>query len=358
MSYSKLLAKRRESTIQKLGSKSKVCLLNGRDIFETIKDRECIMMACNIRIKHVVPGIMKAAAELDAVVGFELAKSEGHIDGGYTGQTPQIFHDMLVEYAESTGFNNPFFIHGDHITVKSTGEKDIEAARQLIEAELKAGYTCFAVDASFNEHEDNIKLTTKLAGPIIDDGWGLEVEVGEVKSAGQEAELTTVEEASSYISELKKNGIHPNLLAVNNGSKHGNYLAGEKVSIDLERTGKIYNAIKADNVRIAQHGTTGTPLSVVGQFANYGIRKGNVGTEWQNVAHRHLPEDLMAEMKQWSEKEGKNIKMATKPFKQKIDSIPDKYKQAIADDAYKTAYEFLKGFRANGSASFLNENIV
>ena len=39
-------------------------------------------MACNTRIRHVVPGIMRAAEELDAIVGFEMAKSEGHIDGG------------------------------------------------------------------------------------------------------------------------------------------------------------------------------------------------------------------------------------------------------------------------------------
>jgi hypothetical protein len=62
-------------------------------------------------------------------------------------------------------------------------------------------------------------------------------------------------------------------------------------------------------------------------------------------------------MKQWAQKEGKNIKMATKPFKKEIDNSPEKNKQAIADEAYRVALEFFDGFRARGSASFLNENI-
>ncbi|MCP4583990.1 MAG: class II fructose-bisphosphate aldolase [candidate division Zixibacteria bacterium] len=357
MAYSKLLDRRLESTKGKLGSGSKVCLLNGRDIFHTIRDKEMIMMACNVRIKHVVPGIMKAAQELDAIVGFELAKSEGHIDGGYTGQPPQVYYDMLVDYAEKTGFEMPFFIHGDHITVKNTSDKEIDAAKALIDAELKAGYTCYAIDASFNEHEDNIRITLDLAKEIMAAGWGLEVEVGEVKSTGQTAEVTTVEEGSSFINALFDNGIRANLLAINNGSKHGNYLEGEEINIDLTRTGDIYQAIKDKDVRIAQHGITGTPLNIIGKFAEYGIRKGNVGTQWQNIAHAGLPKDLMEQMKQWAESEGKNIKMATKPFKKEIDSVSAADAQKIADEAYQVAHSLLTAFRADGSAAYLNENI-
>lgn len=357
MAYPKLLERRPDSIKAKLGSKSKVCLLNGRDIFHTVRDHQMIMMACNTRIKHAIPGIMRAAQELDAIVGFEIAKSEGNIDGGYTGMTPQIFFETLIDYAEKTGFEMPFFIHGDHITVKNTSDKQIEEGRALIEAELKAGYTSFAVDASFNEHEDNIHITSILAKPIMEAGWGIEVEVGEIKSAGQSAEITTVEEATSFISALLDNGIHPNLLAINNGSKHGNYLEGEEININLNRTGEIYQAIKKHDIRIAQHGITGTPLHIVGKFAEYGIRKGNVGTHWQNVAHEYIPTDLMSRMKQWAQTEGKNIKMATKPFKKEIDDIPAENVKAIVDEAHRTACELIKAFRADGSASFLNEYI-
>jgi len=347
----KVLDRRPARVRERLGDDSRVCLLNSKDILRVLKDVEVIIMACNTRIKHVIPGILRAAEELDAVVGFELAKSECDLTGGYTGFTPDTYFQTVTDYATSTGHTRPFFIHGDHITIKDTSAAAIESGRELIKAELEAGYTSFAIDASFNPIPDNIRIATDLAQPILAAGIGLEVEVGEIGLTGTEKQLTTVEEATTYIEGLAQNGVHPDMLAINNGSKHGNYLEGEPVHIDLERTGEIYNAIKGRGVVIAQHGITGTPMHLVGKFADYGIRKGNVGTHWQNVAHQHLPADLMAEMKAWAESENKNVKMASKPFKERIDAVGAETVAAIEQAAYETAKEFFVAFRAPGTAS-------
>ena len=343
---------------KKLGEKSKVCLLNSHDIFRVLKDENVIVMACNARIKHVIPGIMKAAEELDSVVAFELAKSEGNLDGGYTGMTPQVFFDTIIGYAEERGFSKPFFIHGDHITTQNTSQEEIESSKKLIAAELRAGYTSFAIDSSFNPLPDNIKITSQLAVPIMRKGLGLEVEVGEIKHTGSEGSITTVDEATKFISGLKDNNIHPDLLAINNGAKHGNYLQGEKIFIDLVRTKEVYDAIKDQGICIAQHGITGTPLSIVGKFADYGIRKGNVGTEWQNIAHQFLPEDLMEQMKKWAEDKRKDIKFATKPFKKGIDSIPNKDALNIENKACEVAAEFIIAFRAKGLATKVKAKLL
>jgi fructose-bisphosphate aldolase class II len=353
----KLLDLRPDHIKEKLGSKSKVCLLNSHDIFKAIRDEKVIVMACNIRIQHVLPGIMRAAEKLDSIVAFELAKSEGNLEGGYTGMTPEVFFETVTDCAERTGFIMPFFIHGDHITTKNTSSEEMESSRKLIEAELKAGYTSYAIDSSFNELHDNIRITTELAQPIVQAGLGLEVEVGEIKHTGQESAITTVEEATVFINSLWSDKVKPDLLAINNGSKHGNYLAGEKVFIDLDRTGEIYNVVKDKGVCIAQHGTTGTPLSIVGKFADYGIRKGNVGTEWQNIAHKGLPKDLMEQMRKWSAENKKDIKFATKVFKKEIDSIPEKDRKAIEEMAYQTACEFITAFRAEKLASKLKDKL-
>ncbi len=341
-----------ELILNRIGS-SKINLVNSKPIFKQIFNEPLIIMACNIRIKHVVPGIMKAAEELNSIMCFELAKSEGHIDGGYTGQTPEIFADMLLDYADKYKFTMPFFIHGDHITVKDTSNKAIDSAKQLIEAELKAGYTSYAIDASFNQIPDNIKITTELAKPILDADFGLEVEVGEVKSTGSDAEITSVEEAVEYVNGLNDNNIHPQLLAINNGSKHGNYNPDEEVHIDLKRTSDIFNAVKIHKMAIAQHGITGTPLNLVGEFADHGIRKGNVGTHWQNVAYNTLPTELMNEMKKWAKDNNENIKKATKVFKKDLDSISQEYADKMMDEAYRTAKEFIIAFRSKDSVNLL-----
>jgi hypothetical protein len=61
---------------KKLGNTSKLNVLSSHDVFRTLKEDKVIIMACNTRIKHVIPGIMRAAQDLDAVVCYELAKSE------------------------------------------------------------------------------------------------------------------------------------------------------------------------------------------------------------------------------------------------------------------------------------------
>lgn len=354
----RLLDLRPEHVRDKLGSKSKVCLLNSHDIFKVIRDEPTMIMACNIRIKHVIPGIMKAAEVLDAVVAFELAKSEGDLNGGYTGQTPQIFFDTVISYAEERRFSKPFFIHADHITVKDISDKAFQEARELINAQLEAGFTSFAIDASFNEMSDNIDLTVRLAEPIAELGLGLEAEVGEIKSVGQEAELSTVEEALEFIAGLRQRRIQPDVLGINNGSKHGNYLPGEEVNIDLERTGDIYQAVRKYGVAIAQHGITGTPKEVMAKFVDYGIRKGNVGTEWQNIAHAGLPKDLFEQMKKWCEENRKDLKFATKPFKKEIDLIDINSAKKIEDQAYQAACEYFELFRVKGLASKVMHKLV
>ncbi len=343
---------------KKLGSASKLKVLSSHDVFRTLKDDKVIIMACNTRIKHVIPGIMRAAQDLDAVVCYELAKSESDLKGGYTGMTPAQYADVVFGYAEAVRLSKPFFIHGDHVTTKSPDPSVVGASRDLVKAQLEAGYTSVAIDASFNETADNIKISSELGRMVLDAGAGLEAEVGEIKSTKEGGEITTVEEAVEFVEGMEKAKVHMDLLATNNGSKHGNYKPGEEVHIELKRTGDIYSAIKRWGVCIAQHGITGTPLDLVGQFADYGIRKGNVGTNWQNIAHDGLPADLMGTMREWAKKENKDIKFATKQFLSDINSVPAAVAKKIEDMAYKSATEFITAFRAKNTASLVEKRLL
>lgn len=337
-----------------LGSDSTVCMLNGSTVYRHIAETPFIIMACNTRIKHVIPGIMRAAQELDAVIAFELTATEGGLDGGYTGQTPEEFVKTVVQYAESCKFTKPFIIHADHITVKNSSSEELDAARALIKAQLTAGYRSFAIDASFNPIQDNIRIIAELVPPLIAAGVGLEVEIGEVTPVGRESSLTTVEDVEEFLSGLAALGIHPHLLAIDNGSKSGNYLDGQLVNIDLERTGEIFQTAKRFGISgLVQHGITGTPLRIVGKLADYGIRKGNIGTLWQNVAHAGLPPELVDDMRDWSRENKRDIKYATGVFAERINAIPPEDIKLIVDLAYREAREFITAFHAKGSASRL-----
>jgi fructose-bisphosphate aldolase class II len=245
-------------------------------------------------------------------------------------------------------------IHGDHITVRNTSPSELAEAEKLLLAQIAAGFTSFAIDASFNPLQDNLKIVSCLASHVMAEGLGLEVELGEIKPVGSESNLTSVAETEDFLQGLSACGVNPLLLSIDNGSKSGNYLDGEKINIDLARTEEIYRAARAFGVSgLVQHGITGTPLHIVGKLADFGIRKGNIGTLWQNVAHAGLPLDLMDEMRRWARENKRDIKYATKVFKAEIDAIPEENARMIHEMAYREAREFITAFRAKGSASKL-----
>jgi fructose-bisphosphate aldolase, class II len=343
-----------ETVRQRIGSTHNICLLSGKLVFNALKNENMIVMACNTRIKHAIPGIMKAAEELDAIVAFELTRTEGGLDGGYTGQTPELFFQTVTGCAEACSFSKPFIIHADHITIQNTGADEFQQAEKLIAAQMEAGFTSFAIDASFTPLADNMDIVTRLAAPIIDAGYGLELELGELPQPAGRSALTSTKEVATFLTEVTARGCLPHLLAVNNGSKRGNYLEGEVVRIDLERTRRIHQKAAAFGVAgLVQHGITGTPLHLVGKLADYGIRKGNIGTLWQNIAHAGLPLELMDAMRRWSRENNCDIKYATKVFKADIDAIPQENVKQIHELAYREAREFLMAFRAKGSATKL-----
>jgi len=358
--------------------------ISGKMIFDAIADKPSIIMAANIRIQHCTRGIMQAAKEKNAAVLFEIAKSEI----GYTDQKPQEFYDKIVEAANDVGFDTPYAIHGDHITIKKNTPEAIAEAKDLIEAEVAAGFTSYAIDASHNYDlnasnardalADNIEITVKLADLIPKDVC-LEVEVGEVgrKNPDGTKMLTTVEESVTYIEALQEQGVKPHLIALNNGSVHGNIFDAdgnivEQVGIDIERTKAIADAITPLGVRIAQHGITGTPLRLMHLLVEAGIAKGNVGTNWQNIAVANMPPELVSKMEAWtiaseqaakmkvkkpqmSEKEliAKNIKHSIKPHKSEIETISDEWKKKVADASKASALDFFDAFQSNDTADLV-----
>ena len=267
----------------------------------------------------------------------------------------------------------PFSIHADHLGVKSLDEVSEVAA--LIQEQLEAGFTSFAIDASHMENEDNLKATIELGKIIQDQGLCLEVELGEIGAKkGTTEGFTQPEEAAWFIGELNKAGIHPDLLAINNGSIHGTYFGEAHEGIQLDLTYRIYQAIQEWDVDIAQHGITGTSLEKIREFIKYGIRKGNVGTFWQNISfgtamdsrgnaitlpdksyvyrpYRGVPSGLWEEMCKWAQETGNtggNIKKANKVFAEKFNQLEEQYLNRITLQAYEEAIRLFEATNSFG----------
>ncbi len=363
----------------------------GNLIYQSLKDKNAIIMAANARITAgVAKGIFRAAKDMDSAIIFEIARSECDLNRGYTGLLPSDYAAKIHKAAEEVGFDM-WVLHADHISVKKGTPEDIEGTKKLIDAQIKAGFTSFAIDAShlFDFHggnlreelSKNINATTELAKYIKsrmgNKPFGLEVEVGEIGRENAEGlVLTKPDEAVTFIRVLNENGVFPDLLATSNGTKHGNVYDEHgnmiaKVGIDIPLTKAIAKALRDNklDVRIAQHGITGTPRELINTvFPKGDILKGNVATFWQNlyldvikVCHPDLYKSIWGwVMSNYKEKNpgkaeneifGKNVKNALKVFYDKIYGLPQETIDTIEALTYGEARVFLKSFSSAGTAS-------
>ncbi len=367
--------------------------LPGSVIFNALKDKNCIVMACNTRIvPGITKGIFRAAKDLDSAVMIELAKSESNLEGGYTGLTPADLSMRTCAAAREVGVD-VWALHADHIGVKKGTLEELNSVKELIAAQIDAGFTSFAIDAShlFNfdgktaaeELAPNIAATIELArfirSEVGNSEFGLEAEVGEIGRTNTSGMvLTTPEEAVAFIRSLNDSGVYPQVLAIANGSTHGNIFDEngnpiEQVTIDIPRTKEVANALRENDldVRIAQHGITGTPRHLISeQFPHGDIIKGNVGTFWMNLVWDVLKVEepdlyqkiwdwtvtkYAAEGKQDVEVFGKSSKFAVKEFFSELYSLDEGTVSVIEDRACEEAGEFMRAFKSEGSAEIVRE---
>ncbi len=353
-------------------------LASGRDIARVANREDAIVMACNIRHHLSVPGILRAARKADSMVMLELAKSEA----SYTGVTYENLPGVAMAVSSLLGDGIVFGLHMDHYAVKSPADRD--RAMKAIPDALARGWTSVAIDASHNPDWENLSFTRDVA-LVIPPFIGLEAEVGEIRGGDV---LTTVPEAEYFVGGLNSWGVFPDFLAVSNGSKHGTYdsASGESEGIDLERTGEIADAVARFGCTIAQHGISGTPLDKVGRFRAYGIRKGNVGTLWQNIVFgldmdpgsgnaftekgawvkrpdRGIPMELWREMTAYAESLGMpgdsgDYKKLNLPFHHRIMAVAPEYRDRIVDETERWALRLFEEFNSLGTGSKLVDMVV
>ena len=371
--------------------------LPGSTILAGTAGQKTIVMAANTRITTVAQGIFRAAKDTDSAVFMELARSECDLNGGYTGLTPKDMADRMNEAAKAAEFD-VWALHADHITIKTGTGPEIEGTKQLIDAQVQAGFTSFAIDAShlFNfegknlrqELEKNIEVTTGLAlyikHKMKGKDFGLEVEVGEIgRKDGHGLVLTRPEEAVEFISALHENGVYPHVLAIANGSSHGHLYDDkgnviEQLSIDIPQTKAVARALRENNlhVGIAQHGITGTPRDLINlHFPKGDIIKGNVGTFWQDLVFNVLKvyePVLYKDIQDWTlekfrpQNPGKkdnqifdgNCKFAIKEFFRDIYAVDEATNEAIRAAAYAESLVFFRAFGSYGSASLVRKKMI
>jgi len=431
--------------------------LTGRTLYDALKSdpagQKAVTMCTNIRTPLSLDGIMQAAKETDSVVILQQAISEF----GYTwpeGYKPENTYQMAEEAKQAAQRNNfsDYVLKADHVTVKVDKEflkdskaqeaieklletvlakkendareatffaafdssefmsnpsvakamKSIKKALGHVKAAVGAGYTVYALDASFMPMKLNIQATALLAG-FIPGNASVEGEVGEIGGS----QNSTVEEALEFVNGLRGYGVNIDRLAINNGTAHGNNYDKDgnliQTAMNLKLTAEISQAIAPYGIKIVQHGVTGTPLENLPALHAAGITSAHVGTNWQNIVWETLNQtaerdkkvkalvnrmvdDLIkmagekygvkqrqpslagrifgdaSNQKNLQKLIGKELKNILGKYKQEWIALPQSVKDRINSATRRSARDHFKAFRSNQTAEiakkYAKENVV
>ncbi len=275
--YLKALEVGRPPNVVKLFPHSKALLVSGKVIDRAMLAKgNAITIAANGRNSFAVRGTLRAAQRANAAVIIEIAKSEG----GTNAYCPVSLWNMARQvdaYCNEMGITIPVATHADHYGIK--GDADIERAKSEIPSMFDAGITSIAIDASHLPDADNLNASIAL-NPLFPAWAGYETEVGEIK--GKHG-LSTAEEALFLIQGLNAHGIHPDWIALNNGTSHG--LEASDAGIQVDLTAEIHSALAPYKVSGAQHGTSGNSSERLREIAAKTLTtKANVATALQMIS--------------------------------------------------------------------------
>jgi len=376
--FAKLIEIGRPPNIQKLFPNSKALLVSGKVIDRALMAKgRSMTIAANARNHLIIRGALAAAQKADAAIIIEIAKSEGGASAycapNYWNLARQV--DALIN---EMGLTIPVAIHADHYAIKN--EKDLAQAKVEVPSMFDAGITSIAIDASHLPDDQNL-LKSIAINPFIPKWAGLECEVGEIKG---DVGLSTPEDALFLVQGLNAHDIHPDWIALNNGTTHG--IQASSTGIHVELTAKIHQAIKPYGLSGAQHGTSGNSsdrlreiaqqtsttkanVATALQMASWGVKVDDYGNaeldadgNFIKLADQGMTEELWAEMvaagKAKNYKAG-DYKSFNLPYENKIMGQKREIRERMAQGVEDFVYRLLTDvFSAQGSAQLAYEAIM
>ncbi len=252
----------------------------------------------------------------------ELAQSEM----AYTNQTPEQYAQAITEAAKAENWSQPIFLQGDHFKCLGIGYPNIKKLENLIKQAIGVGFYNIDIDCSALPLAENIAKTNYFADFINSKYQNINISIGgEIGEIG--GQNTTIKELEQFLKGVK--GIIK--VAVQTGTSHGK--GGEidwPLLEELNQKAKQYGL-----AGIVQHGASMLPDDQFKKFPKAGVCEIHLATELMNVIleSNAFPQEL---------KEKIGSKKDLGPMKERIDNIPQKDKDKIAEELEEKFKFFFK----------------
>jgi len=315
---------------------------NLRTLLE-VADREKFgVVACNIRSRFVLNGVLEAAWQQKSPVILEIAESET----SYCNMLPKRLADLACEAVERMidkyGYSVPVCLHHDHI------QKDVDGC---IARTIEAGFSSAEVDLSKLPVEENAKKCQEVVAKLHPLGISLEVEDGEIGTADALADPEVENKIAQYYSKVEDckklcEMVKPDALAFFVGNGHGQYLKAPIIGYD--RIKEICDAVRPIGVFGVMHGGSGLLPENFNKCVESGARKFNYATSLSDIWFEYFPKELVERMQKFADENGKPLRKVLDKFEAEWDKVD--FTEAEKKIAEHLGMMMREGFLSSGKA--------
>lgn len=238
-----------------------------QDKLQELKKSGKAILATNFYNLETLQGILRAAREVNRPVILQLSKSS--IDYIGLEMAVSMARQGLADYRVEGWLH---LDHGDSI--------------HLVERCLIAGFDSVMIDASEEDFQKNVMITSQVVDMAKKYGVNVEAELGYVAKLGQIQEGKTFTQPEEALKFAELTGI--DALAVAIGSSHGFYKEKPNLRIDI-----LTQIHEATPIVLVLHGSSGIPPEMLKEAIKHGISKVNLATEIKDAFMKTLKSHLL-----------------------------------------------------------------
>ncbi len=276
--FEKVLALRPTNAAMRLGPASRLPLLNPRDIARAVEDRPLLNLW--VPDLRVLPGLLRAARELDAAVG--LTSPYAPLDR----DAPHRFVEAVHEAAAEVRHERPLFLQAGPIRLTSAEPRALQQGSEHVFRCVDAGFSLVSIDAGRLSMADQVRASRELSLPASERELSVEVSAPRVTYG-----RTSPHQLEELLGHLSAVNVRPRFVRVDaaaepvDGQEQGR-------ALDAELMEALHGVAAAFNVELALEDPGLGALAQLGDWLALGARKVDAAHALGRICARALPEEL------------------------------------------------------------------
>lgn len=312
------------SIASRLAGRSGVVVLSLTDVLRGLPEEGRVLLVAGCDVPQVVAPILRAARELDAVVGLRAPGGES------SPRERHAFFERVASAAEETGHRRAILLTAPPVVVSNAADPSLAA--EQIYGLVDAGFTHVPIDASQLDPDEAPQAIVKAAEALVDLELGVDVRL----SPGQE------DSAGGIAAGMKLLGCAPALVGVSGGEGVG--LAVVASEVDPVGVSWAEGADVAD-FRSGLRNAVGAGVRLV-ELASPFVREARVG----------MPDALGARFDELAA--SGTAASAARALEAELEALGGDELDRLEARVHAEALEVLKLLRLNGSNRRLHEVLV